>query len=69
MNVFFIILSILWFISGSGFGFNIYQLLKEYSQNEFNKFRVIILETRCHYNLVTMWVSVVGIIILTSLNK
>ena len=69
MNVFFIILSILWFIGGFGFGFNIYQLLKEYSQNEFNKFKVIILEIRCHYNLVTMWVSMVGIIILTSLNK
>ena len=68
MTAFFIILNIMWIASVIGFIFNVYNLTQEYKQEEIDFFRIVIFEIRCNHNLTTMWISVIGIILLI-LNK
>lgn len=68
MTVFFVIFTILWIINLIGFVFNGLSLLSAYNKEKlsgFDMFRITVLEIRCSHNLTTMWIGVIGILILS----
>lgn len=68
MTVFFVIFTILWIINLIGFIFNGLSLLSAYNKEKlsgFDMFRITVLEIRCNHNLTTMWIGVIGILILS----